>query len=85
MYSPKIKEAYIPYLYRLARHLRIPMTHLVNQIVEPVIERFKRNGIYAELEQEQQAIDALTAHFTRLMNSRKTETAEVIELLRKIS
>jgi hypothetical protein len=85
MYSPKINESYIPYLYRLARHLRIPMTELVNQIVEPVIERFKQNGIFEELEKEQQTIDELTAHFTRLINSRKTDTAEVIELLRKIA
>jgi hypothetical protein len=85
MYSPKINEAYIPYLYRLARHLGMPMTHLVDQILEPVIERFKENGIFEELEKEEQALNQLTAYFTRLMSGRKTNTAEVIELLRKIA
>jgi hypothetical protein len=33
MYSPKIKEEYIPILYRKARELKIPMTELVNRII----------------------------------------------------
>lgn len=33
MYSPKIKEEYIPILYQKARELRIPMTKLVNRII----------------------------------------------------
>ena len=34
MYSPKIKERYIPILYRIARERRVPMTRVVNQVIE---------------------------------------------------
>ncbi len=34
MYSPKIDEDYIPFLYRKAKSQQIPMTRLVNQIIE---------------------------------------------------
>jgi len=85
MYSPKISEKHIPYLYRLARHLDMPMTRLVNQILGPFIERFKENGIFEELEKEERVILGLTSHFTRLINRRKIQTAKVIELLRKIA
>lgn len=33
MYSPKIKERFIPILYRIAKEKEIPMTRVVNQIV----------------------------------------------------
>ena len=33
MYSPKINEDYIPFLYRKAKSQKIPMTRLVNQII----------------------------------------------------
>jgi hypothetical protein len=33
MYSPKISEHFIPYLYREAKTQGIPMTKLVNEIV----------------------------------------------------
>ena len=33
MYSPKINKEVIPTLYRLAKHRRIPMTSLVNEII----------------------------------------------------
>jgi len=33
MYSPKIDEVYIPFLYRKAKSQQIPMTRLVNQII----------------------------------------------------
>ena len=33
MYSPKIKEEYIPLLYQLAKSKRIPMTTLINKII----------------------------------------------------
>ena len=85
MYSPKIKEKHIPYLYRLARHLQMPMTKLVDQILDPVIEKFKTTGIFEEQEEEDRAIAELTAHFTRLINRRRIQTDEVKELLRKIA
>ena len=34
MYSPKIDEDYIPFLYRKAKSQQIPMTRLVNKIIE---------------------------------------------------
>jgi hypothetical protein len=34
MYSPKIKEELIPYLYKEAKNHKIPMTKYVNQIIE---------------------------------------------------
>ena len=34
MYSPKISEAYIPVLYRLASVKKVPMTKLVAQIIK---------------------------------------------------
>jgi len=33
-YSPKIKEDYIPVLYLIAKEQKIPMTKLVNQMIE---------------------------------------------------
>ena len=39
MYSPKIKEEFIPILYRISASKRIPMTTLVNQIIRDYLER----------------------------------------------
>jgi hypothetical protein len=39
MYSPKIKDYLIPFLYRIARHEGKPMTRLVDEILRPEIER----------------------------------------------
>jgi hypothetical protein len=39
MYSPKIKDDLIPFLYRIARHEGKPMTLLVDEILRPEIER----------------------------------------------
>lgn len=33
MYSPKINEEHIPVLYKLAKQQRVPMTKLVNEII----------------------------------------------------
>jgi len=34
VYSPKINEAFIPILYKEAQRRKIPMTKLVNEIIE---------------------------------------------------
>ena len=34
MYSPKIKEEYIPILFKISASKRIPMTQLVNKIIK---------------------------------------------------
>ena len=39
MYSPKIKEEFIPIVYRISASKRIPMTKLVNQIIKDYLER----------------------------------------------
>ena len=38
MYSPKISEKHIPFLYRKSKELKIPMTRLVNQIIHTALE-----------------------------------------------
>lgn len=38
MYSPSIKDEYIPLLYRKAKELRIPMTKLVNRIIAEALK-----------------------------------------------
>ena len=85
MYSPKISEQHIPYLYHLARHLDMPMTRLVNQILEPFIEKFKETGLFEELEKEEEALNQLADHFARLINRRKIQTDELRDILRKIA
>jgi len=44
MYSPKIREAFIPLLYRLAKQLRKPMTAVVNEIIAKELEQLKSRG-----------------------------------------
>jgi hypothetical protein len=39
MYSPKIKDEFIPLLYRISASKRMPMTKLVNQIIKDYLER----------------------------------------------
>jgi len=39
MYSPKIREELIPKLYQLSRTRKVPMTKLVNKIVEEYLEK----------------------------------------------
>jgi EAL domain-containing protein (putative c-di-GMP-specific phosphodiesterase class I) len=38
MYSPRIREDLIPYLYRLRKERGIPMTRLVNEIIEDYLQ-----------------------------------------------
>ena len=85
MYSPKIREDLIPYLYRIARHYGIPMTGLVNQYLEHAIAHFKATGIFEEIEQEETALKELADHLEGIINGKRKKTAEVIELLRKIA
>ncbi len=67
MYSPKIREDYIPYLYKLARHLGLPMTALVNEILCQVIEHFKAKGTFAEIEEGERLARELAAHLESLV------------------
>lgn len=38
MYSPKIDEELIPALYRMAKEKKIPITRLVNGIIQSALE-----------------------------------------------
>ena len=38
MYSPKIKEEYIPVLFKMSASRRIPMTKLVNEIIRDYLD-----------------------------------------------
>jgi hypothetical protein len=43
MYSPKIDEELIPRLYRLRKLKKIPMTRLVNGILEKALLEFEKD------------------------------------------
>lgn len=42
MYSPKIYDAFIPYLYQWAKNEKVSMTALVNRIIKNEIENNQR-------------------------------------------
>ena len=52
MYSPKIDEDYIPFLYRKAKSQQIPMTRLVNKIIE---EYLMQNRLITILKEDQKS------------------------------
>jgi hypothetical protein len=86
MYSPKIREEYIPYIYKLGRHTGKPMTHIVNEIIGAVIDKIRTTDLFEELEAEEALIKELTEHITRLARSRKREERnKIIELFKKIA
>ncbi len=39
MYSPKIKENYIPVLYKIAKARRLPMTHIVREALDEYLNK----------------------------------------------
>ena len=39
MYSPKVKEEYIPMLLKISASKRIPMTQLVNRIIKDYLDK----------------------------------------------
>ena len=43
MYSPKVKEEFIPMLFKISVSKRIPMTKLVNQIIKDYLDRDSLN------------------------------------------
>lgn len=45
MYSPKISEALIPILYRMAKDRSVPMTVLVNRIIGKEIQKEERKEL----------------------------------------
>ena len=41
MYSPKIREEYIPILYQIAKQKGIPMTHLVKEALDEYLNKLE--------------------------------------------
>ena len=54
MYSPKIKEEYIPVLFKMSASRRIPMTKLVNEIIRDYLDEHppKQTEVIHERESE---------------------------------
>ena len=50
MYSPKIDEKLIPFLYRWAKREEIPMTELVSRILQDAIAQDDPEGVMDKLE-----------------------------------
>ncbi len=44
MYSPRIREALIPRVYRAARETDIPMTVWVNRVIEEALREYERRN-----------------------------------------
>lgn len=85
MYSPKIREDLIPYVYRLARHLGKPMTYIVNYVLEAVIDRLKDKRLFETIEAEERAIKEISDHIVRLVKSKKKEERDlIIDLFKKV-
>ena len=71
MYSPKIREDLIPYLYKLSRFLNMPMTKIVNSILEEVIDKLRDKGylaLFRELDQEKEVGKHLEEYFTEVIH-----------------
>ena len=45
MYSPKIREEYIPILYQIAKQKGIPMTHLVKEALDEYLNKPEINHL----------------------------------------
>lgn len=50
MYSPKINQKFIPFLYQLAKAKGVPMTKMVNEIINSYINQVDSNIIKDEKE-----------------------------------
>jgi hypothetical protein len=51
MYSPKINEELIPRLYRLRKLKRMPMTRLVNEILEKALSEIEEKEITPQVQE----------------------------------
>ena len=63
MYQPKIRDDLIPRLYHLAKALNIPMTRLVNLILEHGIARVEQG--------EENVSEAIVPRYTRTRRQAK--------------
>ena len=86
MYSPKIREDLIPYLYKLAKFLRIPMTKLVDTILEEVIDSMKQKGCFAifhDIEVERESEKHLAEYFQDILNSKEVPHGRIYDSQRR--
>jgi hypothetical protein len=61
MYSPKIKEEFIPTLYKISTLKRMPMTKLVNQIIKDYLETNSHIQSEKTVEELNEKLDPTTA------------------------
>ena len=59
MYSPKINKHLIPYLYRIRKEQGIPMTKLVNGIIESYLKTNQKENNRNVIRKEQAESKAL--------------------------
>jgi hypothetical protein len=86
MYSPKISEDLIPHLYKLRCMLGIPMTQIVNKVLETFLERFITSGEFSDFEIEQKmSFDNVASQFSRILSNCRNNRQEVIKLLKKVA
>jgi len=55
MYSPKIKENYIPVLYKIAKARGLPMTHIVREALDEYLNKPEIVSIKAPSEDNNKA------------------------------
>jgi hypothetical protein len=60
MYSPKIKEEFIPILFKISLSKKIPMTKLVNQIIKDYLERKFQIQSEKTIEESEEKLDLAT-------------------------
>jgi hypothetical protein len=60
MYSPKIKEEFIPILFKISLSKKIPMTKLVNQIIKDYLERNFQIQSEKKVEESKEKLDLAT-------------------------
>ena len=68
-YTPKIRQDLIPILYHLAKRKRIPMTRLLNQIVENYLHQME--GALREMKARE-----ITKHLLERRQNEKRERAQ---------
>ena len=62
MYSPKISEELVPVLYRLAKERRMPMTHLVDDLIRQALASVGLPELSSESEPTALAVSMVHAH-----------------------
>jgi hypothetical protein len=73
VYSPKIREELIPSIYKLAHHLGIPMTKLVNMVLQGVIEDLVANGTFRYIDDERRDIEEAAHKVIKMIRSKSRE------------